>query len=130
MPTMFGVNVTGAQKVFIRARLLDKAVQVSVKRELFRSALKVVGRAKQIIQEKGHIVTGNLQRSIAAEVGDQVNIGLFEVNVGTNVIYGPKIEALPDGGFLLPAFQEKGPEVINDMRRLISQALDQFDKGK
>jgi hypothetical protein len=69
----------------------------------------IEARAKEIITEKGHIVTGNLRRSINTQV---VQTGsTLAAEVGTFVFYAPFVEALPDGGYLFPASEEKFGEV-------------------
>jgi len=70
----------------------------------------VEARAKEIITEKGHVVTGTLKRSINTQL---LEVGTYsaQVGVGTFVVYGPFIENLPDGGYLLPAAIETFPEV-------------------
>jgi hypothetical protein len=82
--------------------------------ELARVAMQagfiVEARAKEILTEKGHVVTGNLRRSINTQL---VSVGTYSatVQVGTFVVYGPYIENLPDGGFLFPASIQTFPEV-------------------
>ena len=75
-----------------------------------QAGLIVEARAKEIITEKGHVVTGNLRRSINTQL---LEVGTYSarVGVGTFVVYGPYIENLPDGGYLLPAAVETFPEV-------------------
>lgn len=70
----------------------------------------VEARAKEIIIEKGHVVTGTLLRSINTQL-TKVEAFSAHVEVGTFVIYGPFIENLDDGGYLLPASIETFPEV-------------------
>lgn len=80
-------------------------------RALLDGGLLMAARAKEIITEKGHIVTGNLRRSINAQLQTNVRHRL-EVEVGTFVHYAPFVEALPDGGYLFPASEETFPTVV------------------
>lgn len=75
-----------------------------------QAGLIVEARAKEIITEKGHVVTGNLRRSINTQLTE---VGQYSatVQVGSFVEYAPFVENLPDGGFLLPAAIETFPEV-------------------
>lgn len=65
----------------------------------------VQARAQEILTEKGHVVTGNLRRSINTQLGE-VSARRVESIVGTWVIYARKIENLPDGGYLFPATEQ------------------------
>jgi len=89
----------------LRALLQNDFVRV-----VQQGGIIIADRAKEILTEKGHIVTGNLRRSISSQVV-AVNEGSVDVEVGTWLVYAPKIEALPDGGFLYPAAEETFDEV-------------------
>jgi hypothetical protein len=65
-------------------------------------------RAQEIIQEKGHVDTGNLVRSINTQLGE-LSEERTEVLVGTFVIYAGKIENLPDGGYMFESTQQTMP---------------------
>jgi hypothetical protein len=72
---------------------------------LFNAIQIVEARAKEILTEKGHIVTGNLRRSINTSVVESTGHRSL-VAVGSFVDYAPFVEALPDGGYLFPASEE------------------------
>ena len=65
-----------------------------------------VKRAKEIITDKGHIITGSLRRSIRAIVKQMV-AGAIEGRIGSHLHYAYYVEALPDGGYLFQALTEK-----------------------
>jgi hypothetical protein len=72
----------------------------------------IEARAKEIITEKGHIVTGTLRRSINTQLQKAgVLSQRLTVEVGTAIHYAPYVEALPDGGYLFPASEQKFNEV-------------------
>jgi hypothetical protein len=85
--------------------------QSAAARALLDGGWLIAARAKEIITEKGHIVTGNLRRSITAQIGATSDDRL-EVEVGTWLFYAPFVEALPDGGYLFPASEEQFPNVV------------------
>lgn len=70
----------------------------------------IEARAKEILTEKGHVVTGNLRRSINTQIVEAQEMSV-RVEVGTFVDYAIYVEALPDGGFLFPASEETFPVV-------------------
>lgn len=78
--------------------------------------------AVKLITEKGHVDTGRLRSSIRTISRKQ---GLYEVivRVGTDVFYSVFVEALPDGGFLFPAYRNKKGEVTELLKRDIQSAL-------
>ena len=90
--------------------VMVKAIQSNLGRVTLNAAQIIEARAKEIITENGHIVTGTLRRSINSQL-EEVTYSVARANVGTFVEYGPAIENLPDGGFLFPAFEEKAAEV-------------------
>jgi hypothetical protein len=94
-----------------RNRQLLEDLQTNVGRALQRGGLLIEARAKEILTEKGHIVTGNLRRSINTQIIRTGGDRLF-VEVGSFLFYAPFIEALPDGGFLFPAAQQQFPAVM------------------
>ena len=78
-------------------------------RVVLQAALIVVARAKEIITEKGHIITGSLRRSINAQV--QVNGDVVTAQVGSFMEYAEFVEDLPDGGYLFEASEQTFDEV-------------------
>lgn len=106
--------------------LLVRNVHGNVGRTLLRAGLLVAARAKEIITEKGHVVTGNLRRSIGAQPVE-TSANRIAVEVGTFVEYGPFIEALPDGGFLFPASEETAGQVFELLaREAVVPALEKW----
>lgn len=83
-------------------------------RTLFNACQIVEARAKEILTEKGHIVTGNLRRSITTSIIEN-STKVSRVQVGSFVEYAPFVEALPDGGFLYPAVVETFDQVSRFM---------------
>jgi hypothetical protein len=98
------------QKIKERNLRMLKQIQSNMPRVMMNAGQIIEARAKEIITEKGHIVTGNLRRSINTQLGE-VSATRIEVLVGTWVEYAPFVEALPDGGFLFPAAIESLPAV-------------------
>ena len=106
------MKVDGVSKAISRLELVRPSVQAEIKGTMHRTVLMIAGRAQEIITEKGHVVTGNLRRSIQGKSG---MVSQYEVHgtVGTDVPYAPFIEALPDGGYLFQAYKEKMKEAEN-----------------
>jgi hypothetical protein len=93
-----------------KSDVMVRGIQTNLGRVTLNAAQIVEARAKEIITEKGHIVTGTLRRSINSQL-EEVTYSVARANVGTFIEYGPAIENLPDGGFLFPALEETAPEV-------------------
>lgn len=83
-------------------KLVETLAGNSGARVLFNACQIVEARAKEIIQEKGHVVTGSLVRSINTSIVDAAPT-LARVEVGSFMEYAPFVEALPDGGYLFEA---------------------------
>ncbi|MDX1388210.1 MAG: hypothetical protein R3344_03420 [Acidobacteriota bacterium] len=75
----------------------------------------IVARGKEILTEKGHVVTGFLRRSLNAQVRRKSRDAV-ETEVGSPAEYAPFVEALPDGGFLEEALLQRIPEVTRIIR--------------
>jgi len=104
---------------------LLRTLQLDSARALLHGCQIIEARAKEILTEKGHVVTGTLRRSINSTVrveGSVAGRALLQLTgrahgarivgeVGTFVYYAPFVEALPDGGYLFPASEEKFQEV-------------------
>lgn len=89
---------------------LLRRVQSGLPRTMLNAGQILQARAQEILTEKGHVVTGNLRRSIATQLLEATKEKV-EVAVGTHVAYAPYIESLPDGGFLFPASIETFEQV-------------------
>jgi len=75
-----------------------------------QGGLIIEARAKEIITEKGHVVTGALRRSINTQPR-QLSEHRFGAAVGSPMEYAPDIEVLPDGGYLNEAAEQRFEEV-------------------
>lgn len=93
-----------------KGNVMVKGIQSNLGRVTLNGAQIVEARAKEIIKEKGHVITGTLGRSINSQL-EEVTYSVARANIGTFVEYGPAIENLPDGGFLFPALEETAAEV-------------------
>ena len=90
-------------------KLLQTLENDAAARKLQQGGLIIQARSQEILTEKGHIVTGALRRSgntrtVRTSQGLATEVGYF-------MFYAPFVEALSDGGFLLPASEEKFDEV-------------------
>jgi len=106
---------TKNESIKFAATLAKRETRDRLSKELGRQGSRIAGKAIDIITDKGHVVTGNLRGSIKAS-GVIDRISELVVAVGTSVSYAPQIEALPDGGYLFPAFAQKAEEVKNALR--------------
>jgi hypothetical protein len=123
-----------------------KAVKDTGTRKLVQGGRIIEARAKEILTEKNHVVTGALRRSVNTQPV-RAPRGLIEVEVGSFLEYAPWIEALPTrsgssvsqrfellgaiaqgttverhsggegGGYLNPAAVEKFPAVTDFLSR-------------
>jgi len=92
-----------------RFKLLDKRVRDEVLQAVDQSVEGMQIRAKQILTENNHVVTGNLRGSIKSEA-KFVTVFIIQGEVGTAVHYAPYVESLPDGGYLFRAVREELPK--------------------
>lgn len=92
------------------------AVQGRLPMVMVNAGQIVEARAKEILTENGHVVTGNLRRSISTLLTSATPTRV-EVQVGTFVDYAIYVEALPDGGFLFPASEQTFPLVTEYLFR-------------
>jgi len=81
-------------------------------------------RAKEILIQNRHYITGTLHRSITVSL-IEVNKYGAAVAIGTQVIYGKYVERLDDGGYLFRAAEEKLAEAL----RVAGASLDQAIKA-
>jgi hypothetical protein len=108
-------------------KLLDVDFRLALEKTVNESGLLIVARAKQNLQGKyaptpyRHWITGNLSRSIKCAT-EWKSATVLETRIGTAVHYAPYIEALPDGGYLMPALNVMWPDVTRktyeDIRRM------------
>lgn len=91
-------------------KLIETLQAAGVAKDLFNACQIVEARAKEILTEKGHVVTGNLRRSINTSI-IEAGVSRARVDVGSFVSYAPFVEALPDGGYLFPASEQTFEQV-------------------
>lgn len=129
------MSITGGKATNAKLSRLTQEMKDAMARAVETGAQEVQAEAKEILTEvdwtvgkhgltrrkednnpvfyapgtamKGHIDYGDLRRSIQIKVGWAGRYTIIGV-IGTDVEYAPDIEALPDGGFLLPAALRKG----------------------
>jgi len=108
-------------------KLLNVDFRLALEKTVNESGILVATRAKENLKGKyepspyRHWITGNLSRSVKS-VTEWKSAEVLECRIGTAVHYAPYIEALPDGGFLMPALNVKMPEIsrkiYEDIRRM------------
>jgi len=82
----------------------------------------VVTEAKRIITEKGHIVTGNLRRSIIGVV-ESIAIDIILGKIGSHLNYAYYVERLPDGGYLFEALENKFDNLVKCLSNKIAERI-------
>lgn len=85
--------------------ILHRTMGTSLGKAVVKAGQLIEARAKEILTEKGHIVTGALRRSINTQ--PRLERRLVEARVGSPLEYAPAVEALPDGGYLNPAAEQR-----------------------
>lgn len=160
---VFSLKISGIDEFRLAMATADKNIRSHMEKALFRAGTKIQRRAQEILTENGHVVTGNLRRSIITDVvipdtkGFSVTIVASESELeagfnknkskvdelqangktvphkyksitGTFVYYAPFVEALPDGGFMLPAVLEMKDEVLQDLSDVIQKAIEEAGK--
>lgn len=88
-----------------RTAKMAKRMDVRLVKAAVTAGRVIEARAKEIITEKGHIVTGTLRRSINTQPFAETHLAGAEV--GTWVEYAEHVEALPDGGYLNEAAEQR-----------------------
>lgn len=107
----FDQTVVNLKRLQARNLELVRLVQSGLPRTMLQAGLIVQARAQEILTEKGHVVTGNLRRSINTQLVEATETRVT-VAVGTFVVYGPFIESLPDDGYLYPASVQTTPQTV------------------
>ena len=64
---IFGVQINGIKQWGLALASMDAHIRKNMEAALFRAGVKVQARAQEILTEKGHVVTGNLRRSLMTE---------------------------------------------------------------
>ena len=111
---MFGVQIKVDKNI---EKFLDSVrKKVRIHSAMMKNALPIVTRARQILTDNRHIITGNLRRDIHVET-----VKPLVVRVGTRVVYAYFVEVMPDGGFLAPAVREMIDEYSENVGREIME---------
>lgn len=113
-------------------------MQTQVQRDLATAVVKsgtvIELRAKEILTEKGHVVTGNLRRSVNTQLG-LVTKKSADAIVGASAVYARRVEELPEGprranpnrgvggGFLAPAVTQRLAQAIKVAAEFMERAL-------
>lgn len=119
-------NIKGLREAKQNIKRIKSAFGIEVSTVFRRAGLIIANSAAQIIQAKGHIVTGALWRSQTAQI---INITRteVEVSVGSDRSYAEFIENLPDGGFLFEAFEKQRAVVVryinDEYKRVIDRSI-------
>lgn len=118
---IYGV-VTGADKVMKKFQDITLQNHDEIKKAVYRACVGIQKRAQKILTELGHIVTGNLRRNIKSEADFVTKYEVVGI-IGTDVPYGPYIEALPDGGYLYKAYLEEAENAVNYINNELKRIL-------
>lgn len=115
MPKIFDTEITGEEATMLAFELLKENVQKDCEAALTQAGGEIANLAQDILTAKGHVKTGTLRRSIQSYVTINAeelssSIGSFPPGArgyfGSDAPYAPYVEALPDGGFLGPAYYQ------------------------
>ncbi|MFC1709503.1 HK97 gp10 family phage protein [Candidatus Omnitrophota bacterium] len=115
-------HIDGVPDAVLKLKLLEDSVRDKIKSGMGRGAIMIQDKAKTIITEKRHVVTGNLRRGIKHKVGWTSSFNIEGV-IGSDVPYAPYIEALPDGGFLYPALMQESQNALLYIRMQLIMAV-------
>lgn len=86
-----------------KARAFKRELVAAMKRTQHRAAEIINRRAKEIMTQKGHIVSGTLRRK--GHVQDDETRDRIISTISFPPIYALSVEMLPDGGYLHPAIE-------------------------
>jgi len=132
--------VDGVDQANAKLKATEMNIQANLELILVSAGLEIANTAQDIITENGHIITGTLKGSIMSFVTvDQASketyasIGSFPPGSkgfnGSDAPYAPYVEALPDGGFLRPAYNQKKKEVEGLIANAIKKVIDSARAG-
>lgn len=110
------------KKLSKQLRVMGRNISAVLPRAALRGGTVIETEAKRKIVEKGHVITGNLLRSINTQLG-KVTPTEAEALIGTWVLYAKYVEALDDGGFLFEASEEKLAEALRVAAETIEDAM-------
>ncbi len=104
-------------------QISDAAQGGAIVTALLSAAQLVINAAQENLRALGSWITGNLARSIAAKI-----VGVAKVAVGTDVVYGPRVEFGFTGAdalgriynqaprpYLRPALDENRDEILREV---------------
>ena len=123
MAKVFGMEIKGIDRIALSLAVANPKLHSELQKGMFRAGVAVQKRAQEILTYNKHVVTGNLRRSIHTEV--TVEEDKMEVQIGTNVEYAPYVEALPDGGYLFPAYWQEKDKVIADLQAVVTKVINE-----
>ena len=119
-------ELVGVPKAITKFKLLDQVVRNEILKGVQGGAQIVQKRAKENISgmhgHVEHVLTGTLRRSFQVRVGWKSFTEVVGA-IGTDVPYAPYVEALPDGGSLVPALNETGKDAYDYIKLRIILAI-------
>jgi len=121
-------RILGVAETLAKMEVLSKTAKKGLYETIRKATMMVQTRAKENISglhgHVKHIDTGNLRRNIKSKT-EWVNPRKVEGFIGTDVPYAPYVEALPDGGYLIPALFEMEQAI----KEMIETELDIILRG-
>lgn len=122
-------KIEGLSKTLVKLKVLEKSIRADLKKDVYKAGTIVQARAKENINgEHGHtrhVKTGNLRRGILVRASWSSLYQIVAI-IGTDVPYAPKVEALPDGGFLYPALVEVGGDALKYLKKQVGVTLKKW----
>ena len=118
-------DIVGVDKVKRDAKLLTQRFRNEIVEAMGRTATIIESEAKLILTRNKHVKTGNLRRSIRNKAGWASTYDIVGViGCGDEAPYAPFIEALPDGGFLLPALLTKSAIAMKYLQDSVKKIIE------
>lgn len=136
----------GVNKAVARFKLLEDSTRERIRKAMEQACILVEGRAKDILATipwetgehglrrstgvkfppyslvEGHNDTRTLSRSLQHKTG-WISTNDIVGAIGSDVPYAPYVEALPDGGFLIPALRENQNEAFELFAKGVREAV-------
>ena len=152
MAKVFGLEIKGVDLVLLRLATENKRISEDMKTEMYRQGTKIEAEAKRILESIlwtnqsvirrgpksnrvtypigssiiGHVDKGTLWKSINTKATIE-SATKMEVEIGTHLVYARKIEKLPDGGFMYPAYLNKVDDVKKGLQRVVLDAIKRMN---
>ena len=104
-------KIDGASRTVAKLAVSKKVLKEAALIAMNQAASSVARRAKEILVEKRHVITGNLRRSITSKAYMKSDMEVEGI-IGSGVDYAPYVEALPDGGYLYAALMQEGAKAL------------------